>query len=88
MTMNIGILLYYLCIIIAWFPMYLLLICAYEDEKFENKVKYPLWLYISCLIGSLVPAVNLIEGICLFVYIVVSKNAHDLYIKHWLFKKY
>lgn len=85
--MNGGILFYYLGIIIAWFPLYLLLRCAYEDKKFENKVKYPLWLYILCLIGSLVPAVNLMVGICLFVYIVVSVDYHDLYIKHWMFKK-
>ena len=83
-----GILFYYLWIIIVWFLLYLLLRCAYEDKEFEDKAKYPIWLYILCLIASLVPGANLIAGICLFIYIVASVNERDLYIKHWLFKKY
>lgn len=86
--MILGILFYYMWIIIVWFLMYLLLRCAYEDKNFENKAKYPLWVYILCLVGSLVPGANLIVGVGLLAYIADAIGDRDLYIKHWLFKKY
>lgn len=82
-----AILFYYLWIIIVWFLLYLLLRCVYDDKEFEKKAKYPIWFYILVLIASLVPGANLITGLCLFAYIVMSIDDHDLYIKHWLFKK-
>lgn len=84
--MIVGIFLYYIWILLCALLFHIVLRCTYEDKSYTKRVQYPIWLYATAVVVSLVPGVNIIGFIALCLYIA-DRLSCGFYFKHFLLKK-
>lgn len=84
--MILGIFLYYIWVLLCALLSYIILRCTYIDLSFEERVRYPVWLYAVHLVVMWVPGVNII-GFIVYCFYINYLLYHNYIIKHFLFKK-
>lgn len=84
--MILGILLYYIWVLLCALLSYIILRCTYTDKSLAERVRHPVWLYAVHLAVMWLPGVNIIGFIAYIAYINIL--LHNGYIiKYFLFKE-
>lgn len=86
-----GIVLYYLWIFVVLYLWFVLFFCAYytndtKKHRMGDKVKFPLWLLTVTFLCAFIPGINLIEVICLCIYMYCIHDEDDVEFRNILFK--
>ena len=79
-----GIILYYLWIVLALYLSYVLLFCTYDDEE---RVKFPIYMFVGMFVVAFVPVVNVVETILICVVMYALHDENDYEDKTFLFKQ-
>lgn len=82
-----GIVLYYLWVVLGIYLAYVVLYNTYEDEKFSDRIKFPLWLHIVAFVVAFIPGINIFTTIGIIVFMCKLHSEDDAYFKSFLFKK-
>lgn len=82
--MILGIVLYWLWVVLALYLSYVLLFCTYDDDK---RVKYPLYMFVAAFVVAFVPGINIVQTIVVVIALCVRHKEKEYTYKTFLFKK-